>query len=447
MAESESIANTRRKALKLNLDPLIYGSISEIGAGQEVAREFFQAGGASGTIAKTLSAYDMQMSDTIYGAEKGGRYVARPRLEAMLDREYSQLMDLIANTRSPKTKYFAFCDTVAAKAYNSDRDCHGWMGIRFQHKASAEQSQIILHVRMLDTSNRNQQEALGILGVNLIYSAFMHVSDPEALIDSLVDDLSWGRIEVNFVEFSGPAFSGIDNRKMNLRLVTSSLGPVVMFSKDGEAQVPSELIYKKHVLIFRGTFRPFDDIHAYIIDVGTKAMAEEQNLAEDNVLCFTEMNVARYLSEGLDEVSDLEERVIENTSRGFNVMVSSHFRYFRLSEYFSKFDERKIGFIMSVDNIRSLMDEKYYEGMEGGILEAMGKLFASDSKLLVFPNLTPEGQLLTAENIKVPDTQKYFYRHLLHNRRVVPLMPDLTKLVPFVSNVNDSPHFSDREGP
>ena len=440
MPESENIANTRRKALRINLDPQIYGSFSEIGAGQEVAREFFQAGGASGTVAKTLSAYDMKMSDTIYGADASGRYVSRSRLEAMLNREYSVLVKRLESTRKGNTTYFAFADTVAAKAYKSNRDCHGWMGIRFQHHPSTEPSQIILHVRMLDASNRDQQEALGILGVNLIYSAFSHVSNPGYLIDSLVDDLQWGRIEVNFIEFSGPAFSDIDNRKMNLRLVTSSLGPVVMFSSDGIAQVPSEYIYKKHVLIFRGTFRPFSDIHAYMIDVGTHAFAQDLEVRSSDVVCFSEMNVARYLSEGRDEVSDLETRISQITNRGFNAMVSSHFRYFRFSEYFAKFDEKKIGYILSVDNIRALMDEKYYDGMEGGILEAMGKLFASDSKLLVFPNLTPDGQLVTAENVEVPDSQKYFYRHLLHNRRLVPLKPDITKLVPFIAS---GAYFSD----
>ena len=433
MTEAEHIANTRRKALKINLNHQIYGSFSEIGAGQEVAREFFQAGGASGTVAKTLSAYDMQMSDTIYGPDASGRYVSRSRLQAMLDREYAVLVKRVKSSRRPDTTYFAFADTVAAKAYKSNRDCHGWMGIRFQHHPSADPSQIILHVRMLDSSNQHQQEALGILGVNLIYSAFNHAANPEKLIDTLIDDLSWGRIEVNFVEFKGPVFPDIDNRQMNLRLVTSSLGPVVMFSSDGTAQVPSEFIYKKHALVYRGTFRPFSDIHAYMIEVGTTAFAADLGVSADDVVCLSEMNVAKYLSEGRDEVSDLKERVMDITRRGYNAMVSSHFRYFRFSEYFAKFDERKIGYILSVDNIRYLMDEKYYDGMEGGILEAMGKLFASDSTLLVFPNLTPDGQLVTAENVDVPESQKYLYRHLLHNRRLIPLRPDITQLVPFIA--------------
>ena len=431
MPEADSTINTRRKALQINLDPVIYGTLSEIGAGQEVARQFFQAGGASGTVAKTMSAYDMKMSDAIYGPDASGRYVVRTRLESMLRREYSLLIERLKGSRSPDTTYFAFADTVAAKAYKSNRDCHGWMGIRFQHRAGAEPSQIVLHVRMLDPSNRDQQEALGVLGVNLIYSAFTHIEYPEKLIDSLVDDLEWGRIEVNFVEFEGPAFRDIDNRKMNLRLVTSSLGPVVMFASSGEAVVPSEFIYKKHVLVLRGTFRPFTDVHAHMIECGTKAFAEDLGAAEDGVVCFSEMNVARYLSEGLDEAYDLEDRVTQITRRGFNAMVSSHFRYFRFSEYFSKFEERKIGYILSADNVIAIMQEKYYEGMEGGILEAMGKLFSSDSKLLVYPNLTPGGELVTAKNVKVPDSQKYLYRHLLHNRRVIPLEPDVARLVPF----------------
>lgn len=421
----------RHKALELNLDPLIYGSIAEIGAGQEVARHFFQAGGASGTVAKTLSAYDMQFSDAIYGPDESGRYVTRSRLASMLETEYQQLVQKVGATRPGDSRFFAFADTVAAKSYHSDSECHGWMGIQLQHEPRAQPSRILLHVRMLDSSNRGQQDALGTLGVNLIHSAFMHGNDHGKLLDSLVDNLDWGRIEVDFIHLSGPCFPDEDNRSMNLRLVTSSLGPVAMFGPGGQAVLPADTIHGKEVLVLRGSFRPFTDVHEDMIRVGVRTLAGEIGVDEDRVVLLCEMNVARHLSEGIDDVSDLLERVETITGRGHHVMVTSHLRYFRLGEHFSRHGKRRIGFLLSVDNIYSIFDDRYYEGMEGGMLEAMGKLFASGSMLLVYPNLTPDGEVVTLENVQVQDDQKFLFRHLVHNRRILPLGPERNTLVPF----------------
>ncbi|MCP4547271.1 MAG: TonB-dependent receptor [bacterium] len=431
MAQQDSMHNTHEKARFLNQHPRIYGSMAEIGAGQEVARTFFQAGGASGTIAKTVSAYDMEMSDSIYGVEQSGRYVSRTRLENMLDTEFCDLLKRVGTKRPANSTYFAFADTVAARAYKSSNDCHGWMGIRYQHEAGAKPSQIVIHLRMLDDLNRDQQKVLGILGVNLIFAAFNYSQDPEDLVDALIEDIAWGRIEIDYIHMSGPAFQGIDNLQMNLRLVTSSLGPVAMFTPDRQAVVPNDLIFRRHVLILRGAFRPFSPVQADMIACGIGAFAQDLATSEKNIVCFCEMNVAQYLSDGVDEISDLKERVLRLTESGYTVMVTSHFRYFRLSEYFSKQGQRRIGYILSVDNIHSILDDQYYEGMEGGILEAMGKLFTSDSKLLVYPNLMPDGSMITAENVLVPDSQKYLYRHLLHNKRLLALEPDRDKLVPF----------------
>ncbi len=421
----------RAKAYQLNLNPLIYGTIAEIGAGQEVARQFFRAGKASGTVAKTVSAYDMQMSDAIYGIEQSGRYVSRGRLENMLDHEYRILIKRLPGARSPESTFFAFADTVAARTRDSSRDSHGWMGLQFQHLPGAEPSRIVLHVRMLDEKNRDQQECLGILGVNLIHAAFNLPGDPEALVDVLIDHIEWGRVEVDFIEFTGPGFPGVDNRRLNLRLVTSSLSPVVMFAPRGDATMPADLLFKKQVLLLRGTFRPFLPVHADMIRCGLECFSEHLATSPRNIVFFCEINVARYLSEGLGEVSDLFERVADLCGRGYHVMVTSHLRYFRLSEYFS-LHRRKIGFILSVDNIRTILDDRYYEGMEGGILEAMGKLFASDTTLLVYPNRDPDSdEIITTETVTVPDHQKFLYRHLIHNGRIMPLQPDPDKLAPF----------------
>ena len=427
-----STPSTRQKAWQLNTNPLIFGTIAEIGAGQEVARRFFRAGNASATVAKTVSAYDMQMSDAMYGVEQSGRYVTRSRLESILETEFNEIVKRVAGSRSAESTYFAFGDTVVAKTYKADRDCHGWMGIRFQHAAGAEPSQIALHVRMLDETNRDQQETLGILGLNLIHGAFTHVAQPELLVDSIVDNLVWGRVEVDYIDFEGPAFVGVDNRLLNLRLVTSSLSPVVMFCPEGSAVMPADLLFKRHVLVLRGTFRPFTPVQADMIRCGLERFTQDLATSPKNVVCFCEMNVARHLSHGVDEVHDLEERVVRLTAQGYHVMVTSHLRYFRLSEYFTLHDKRHIGLILSVDNVRAILDDKYYEGMQGGILEAMGKLFTSDTRLLVYPNLVPgRDEIVTALNVEIPEHQRYLYQHLVHNGRILALEPDVATLVPF----------------
>ncbi len=431
-ATKGSRPGTRQKAWQLNADPRVFGTIAEIGAGQEVARRFFRAGKASATVAKTVSAYDMQMSDAMYGVEQSGRYVTRSRLENILDTEYTDIVRRVAHSRSEDSTFFAFGDTVAAKTFRSDRDCHGWMGVRFQHQPRTEPSQILLHVRMLDRTNRDQQESLGILGVNLISGAFTHWSEPDVLLDGLADDLDWGRIEVDFIHFEGTAFAEVDNRLLNLRLVTSSLSPVVMFSPEGEAVMPADLLFRRHVLVLRGTFRPFTAVQADMIRCGMETFSQELATSPKNVVCFCEMNVARHLSQGIDETYDLEDRVVSIAARGHHVMVTSHLRYFRLSEYFTRHDKRSIGLILSVDNVLDILDDRYYDGMQGGILEAMGKLFTSDTRLLVYPNLLPgKAEIVTAANLEVPEHQRYLYKHLMHNGRILDLKPDEAALVPF----------------
>ncbi len=434
--EQEVKLNTRHKALHINLDHRIYGSFAEIGAGQEVARQFFRAGGASGTIARSLSAYDMQESDAIYGVEKSGRYVARARLESMLQTEYSLTVERIKSYRPPDTTFFAFANTVAAKAYKSKRDSHGWLGIQFQHQAGAAPSKIVLHVRMLDEDNKDQQAALGILGVNLIFAAYNFWKSPETFIDSLFEDLTLNRLEINFIDFDGPAFTNVNNSELNIRLVTSQLGPVVIFDTDGMPVEPSELLYKKHVVVLRGTFRPFLDLHADMIARGLASFTESMGLKSTDVVCLCEMNTSRYIADGSDDISDMEERITRITHLGFNVMVTSFYRYFRLSRYLTRYDpQRKVGFILSVENILMILDDKYYAGMQGqgGMLEAMGKLFASGAQLMVYPNMTAEGAVITAETVIVPDKYKFLYKHLLYNKRVVPLFPNADCLTPLPS--------------
>ena len=416
-----------QKALDLNLDHLTYGSIAEIGAGQEVARHFFESGGASGTVAKTISAYDMQVSDAIYGKEVTGRYVTKTRLAAMLAKEFDLLVSRVSDTRPPETQFFSFADTVAAKAYNSERLCQGWMGMKLQTEPKTEPSTIILHVNLLDSTNLGQQRSLGILGVNLIYAAFHYKDDPDRLIDSLFDNLTWGRIELDYIEFSGPGFEGIDNRKTMLRLVQSSLTPIVMFGQDGNGILPQDALYNKDLLVLRGLFRPFTDIHRDMIKYGLEGFSAERKRPPEEIAFFCEINIAKFVATGEDDITDLLTRVEMLTQQGYNVMITSHFRYFRISEYFSRDKARKIGFVLSVENIYQIFDESYYEGFEGGILAAMGALFANNSKLFVYPNLLADGNLTTVANIEIKEELKYLFLHISKNRGILPIhcSPDI----------------------
>ena len=245
MSEREKKHQTLQKALEINLDNCKYGTIVEIGAGQEVARNFFRAGGAAGTVAKTMSAYDMQVSDDIYGAEETGRYVSRSRLKKMLDKEYTAVTELLAPTRAKNTTFFSYAATVTAKSYLQKNECHGWIGIRLQLYPNAAPSDIILHLRMLDNDGSAQQEALGVIGVNLIHAAYTYFTQPKKIMESVVDDLEPERIEVDMINFSGPYFEETENRLMNLHLVHSSLTHAIMFNPQGEIQVPAEVLYKK----------------------------------------------------------------------------------------------------------------------------------------------------------------------------------------------------------
>jgi len=373
----------------------------------------------------------MRFSDAIYGPDETGRYVTRQRLQRMLEREYDLVVERVSDERNPDSCYFAFADTVSAKRYGVDGECHGWLGIRFQHKPNAAPSQVVLHVLMLDTSNQGQQTALGTLGVNLIHSAFKHLDNVDELVDSLTENLGWGRIDIDYIHFDGPCFNFGANRDMPIKLVTGSQGPVVMFETDGSCAIPGDLLYKKIPLILRGTFRPFTNVHINMVEYGRKALKAELGVDDDDIVVLCEMNVARYLYEDEDDVSDLRARVDMIAEMGYHPMVTSHLRFFRLGEYFLKHKQRRIAFVLSVADLDTIFDEEYYGGLSGGILHAISRIFASDSKLLTYPLLTADGDVRTVDNHVVSPEQQHLFKHLVYNRRILPLDPPREKLVPF----------------
>jgi len=407
---------TQEKALELNLDPSIYGAVVEIGAGQEVARQLFSAGAAAGTVAKTMSAYDMQVSDDVYG--KAGRYVSRERVGQMLQHEYDLVLKRLADSREVESKFFSYAATVTARSYSQKNECHGWIGVRRQSEHNGEASEIILHVRMLDDTNQLQSEALGILGVNLIYGAYHLADDPKRLIDCLQDGMgSDKRIEIDLIEFSGPDFEGVENRLMNLHLIHSWSCRAVMFDADGQSIVPASALRKKDTVVIRGSFKPPTKIHMDMKAAAEKHFLQEEGVERDRMLVVAEITMNE-LSGADDADSDFLARVDLLNQLGFSVLVSDYLRFFRLRSWIRRYTANRIGIVLSVLDFNYLFDPEYYDGLEGGILEAMGKLFSDNTNVYVYPTLQ-KGKLVTLDNVEVDESLQYLLRHLVENKRMV----------------------------
>ncbi len=412
--KAEMDVGTNKKAFQMNLDAKRYGTFAEIGAGQEVARRFFHVGGASGTIAKTMSAYDMTFSDAIYGPTD--RYVSRVRLGTMLDHEYKLLIERLNQKLGTQRYFFVFADTVATRSFKQHNEAHGWLGIRFQTECRGEPSQIIIHVRMLDEANVDQQEALGVIGVNLIYGAFYHTK-PEELISSLQENLAPGRIEVDMIKFSGPAFSQVDNRLISLQLVSQGLTDAVMFRADGETVQPAEVFYKNAILVERGSFRPVTYATNDMLDGARRKFLHESGCDESEVMVLMEMTLENLLAEGQLNHADFLARVDILGALGRTVLISKFGEYYRLAAYLARYSNRTIGLVMGVPSLMEIFDEKYYLNLEGGILEALGRMFKSGLKLYVYPMIDEAtGGLITATKLEVAPNLQSLFRYLIDNQ-------------------------------
>nr|WP_136250403.1 TonB-dependent receptor [Ningiella ruwaisensis] len=424
-----SSRTTSQKALRINLDEKKYGTIVEIGAGQEVARQFFLAGAAAGTIAKTMSAYDMKFSDAIYGVQDDGRYVSKSRVKAMMAQELDLVLERVSEVRSKSSRYFAYAATVAAKSFNRQNECHAWCGIRLQMYPGAEPSNIKIHVRMHDDNAEAQQQALGVLGVNLIYAAFYYFENPKMIIDSLTDSIKPGRIEIDSIEFVGPYFEDIDNRAINLHLIRSWKTRAIMFKPDGSICVPADMLYKKNVITIRGSFRPVTNLNVDMIEQGKKAFFEQDGVDESNTVAIAEisLNDARGNDNHVPE-EDLVQRVQLLNALGYNVMISDYTRYFKLREYFRQYTKMEIGIVVGMVNLKQIFDEESYRGVEGGILEGFGKLFPDNTRMFIYPELNAEGEIRDFSEVKVPNHLRFLYRHLLENDFLTALETSDTEL-------------------
>jgi hypothetical protein len=414
--KAEMDVGTNRKAFQINLDRQKYGTFAEIGAGQEVARRFFHVGGAAGTIAKTMSAYDMTFSDAIYGP--ADRYVSRVRLNTMLEHEYNLLVERLDKKLGAERAFFVFADTVAARSFKEHNESHGWLGVRFQPAPRSEPSQIIIHVRILDESNVDQQEALGVVGVNLLYGAFYH-SEPERLISSLQENLAPETIQVDLIKFSGPAFANIDNRLMSLQLVSQGLTDAVMFTADGEMVQPSEILHKKAILIERGSFRPVTYATNDMLEGARRQFLKQSGCSEQDLVVLMEMTLENLLSEGQLNHADFLARVDVLGALGRTVLISKFGEYYRLAGYLSRYTNRMIGLVMGVPSLIEIFDEKYYLNLEGGILEALGRMFKHGLKLYVYPMIDEKtGTIKTATQVEVAPNLRSLFQYLIDNHHI-----------------------------
>jgi hypothetical protein len=416
--------NTLEKALRINLDEKKYGTIVEIGAGQEVARQFFKTGAAAGTIAKTMSAYDMKFSDAIYGVQEGGRYVSKPRLQAMLKKEFSLVIDRVGKSRSKASRFFSYAATAATRSFKHKNECHAWCGISVQMYPGAEPSEIIVHMRMRDENASRQQDALGIFGVNLIYGAYYYFEEPETIIESLTDDIEQERIELDSIEFHGPYFEDVDNSTINLHLIRSWKTRAIMFNPDGSVAIPADLLHKKNVLTIRGSFRPVTKLNVDMIEQGMKAFSITEKVSRENSISLAEISLNDLMGNDLMvSREDINSRVQLLNALGYYVMVSDYTRYFSLRAYFRQFTKLQIGIVVGIVNIKQIFDESSYKGVDGGILEGFGKLFPDNTRLFVYPEMNRAGEFRDCTNVKLPENLQHLYQHLLVNNFIRGIEP------------------------
>jgi len=418
----EQIPSIKDKALRINLNENIYGTFAEIGAGQETVRHFFRSGGSSGTIAKAMSAYDKDFSDSIYGIEEDGRYVTESRLKKMLTLEVNLIEKRLKRDKHPHKMFFSYANTVATIDFAKQFKGHGWVGIRYQIEPGEDYNDIIIHIRFKETDARLQQETLGILGVNLIYGAYYKYDNPKKLLRYLYDHLDKDQLEIDTINFSGPRFADVDNRLMSLQLVKNGMTDAVMFNPEGKNILPAAILYKKNILALRGSFRPVTSVNIDMYEKSLKMFLEESKVEKDNTLVIFEITLSNLRSEGEIDERDFMDRAELLCSLGQTVMISNFQEFYKVVEYFSNYTKARMGLAMGVNNLIDIFDEKYYRHLSGGILEAFGKLFYRDLKVFLYPMIDENGDIITSENLKVHPRMKELYKFFKFNGKVIDIV-------------------------
>ena len=414
----KTVPTTKQKALKINLNDNIYGTFAEIGAGQETVRQFFRAGGASSTIAKSISAYDKDFSDAIYGIEDDKRYVTENRLRKMLDWETSLIEERLTRDKHPQKLFFSYANTVATIDFAKKFKGHGWVGLRFQIEPNGDYNEIILHIRFKENDARLQQETLGVLGTNLIYSAFYKYNQPKKILKYLYDNLNKDQLEIDTINFSGPVFKEVDNRLISLQLVKGGMTDAVMFSPEGKNVLPAKILYKKNILALRGSFRPVTKVNVEMYLNSIKLFLKQKNVELEKTQVVFEITLSNLKSDGEIDEQDFLDRAKLLCSLGQTVLISDFKEYYKLVEYFSLYTKKKIGITMGINNLIEIFNPKYYTQLSGGILEAFGKLFFKNVKVFAYPMLDENGKIVNSDNLKVHPRMKELYKFFKYNGKV-----------------------------
>jgi len=421
--ELENVVPLKQKALRINLNKHTYGSFAEIGAGQETVRHFFRAGGASGTIAKAMSAYDKNFSDAIYGSEEDGRYVTESRLKKMLHYEIDLMEDRLGRDKHPDKRFFSYANTVTTIDFVKRFKGHGWVGIKFQLDSLEEYNEIVLHVRFKQTDSKLQQETLGMLGVNLIYGAFYLHDKPKELLKSFYDHIDKDTIEIDMVNFSGARFMYVDNRLMSLHLVKNGMTEAVMFGPDGNNLLPAQVLFRKNILALRGSYRPVTKVNMEILEESKKMFFAEKKVDKENTKIIFEITLHNLRAEGKINERDFLDRAEILCSLGQTVMITNFQEYYKLVDYFSEYTKARMGLAMGVYNLIQIFDEKYYRNISGGVLEAFGKLFYKDLKIYLYPlKDSKTGEIITSENLRVHPRMKELYKYFKSNGRILDIV-------------------------
>lgn len=412
------ILDTDQKALEINLDERLYGTFAEIGAGQEVARIFFKVGAAAGTIAKTMSAYDKIYSDEIYGVEPSGRYVCESRLYKMLNHEYG-LMEERLQDHKPQSNFFVFADTVAALNYHKTISGQGWLGMRFQLSPKSRPNDLVIHVKMLDRDNQQQQSAIGILGVNLIYACYHFSNDPDGMVQSLMDGLH-GRVVIDMIRLSGPDFTHMDNRYLNLLLVKHGLTEVAIFGANGESMHGSEFLYKKALMVVRGNYRPPTLVSLDVIKSSFDQFKHEDDIDPSRAYIMTELTLDNLMVDGQISQKDFLDRADLLCAMDQTVIISNCSNHQRLIHYFEDYKITKLGLVIGVRELLEIINEKFYKNLDGRLLVAFGELFTRNIRIYAYPVLQEgSNELMTGTNLPVPDGINFLYKYLLDSQHVV----------------------------
>lgn len=430
--EFEKILSTKDKALRINLNENIYGTFAEIGAGQEVVRHFFRAGGASGTVAKTMSAYDKGFSDAIYGIENDERYVTKSRLNKMLKHEMGLLEGRVPRKKNPEKMFFSFANTVATIDFAKKFKGHGWMGIKFQTDSKQDYSEIQMHIRFHLNDAKSQQEVLGIMGVNLIYGAYYKHNKPRSLIKYLYDHIDPNAIEIDTINFSGPLFKDVDNRLLSLDLIKNNMTQAVMFGPDGKNILPAAELYKKNILTIRGSFRPVTKVNEDMYEKSFKMIMDKKGFNKKNTSSIFEITLSNLIHDGKVNEQDFLDRAKLLCSMGKTVMITNFQEYYRLSEYFNKYTDKKIVLTMGVDNLIKVFEESYYDNLKGGILEAFGNLFLKNVTVFLYPMLKKD-KLINSDNLQVNNKMKNLYKFFKDNKKIIDIKKFDKKLLKIFS--------------